>query len=608
MAYSETLDLQTFIEQIPAILYSRVSDPTSQFGSRYLFVSPQIETILGYPPAEWLARPELWIERLHPKDRERVLTEYLTDEVATDRFVSEYRMLSRDGKVVRLRDQAWRAEGGPGAEPVWQGALLPLGSRESTSERVGAAELRWRKFVETLPAIVYIDLVDDRATNLYTSPHSQEMLGYTADEWESDPDLWFKIVHPDDLERVRRANDEHETGLFDEEYRIIAKDGRTVWVRDRAQTVRTAAGAPPYSLGLMMDISPQMLAQEERRKSEELFRMVVENARDMIAVLDLEGQVVYGSPSGDEILGYEQEELIGNPAIALLTHPDDLPAAADAMVRAVAGEVASAQVRLRHKDGHWIDVEGVLSPITDADGRPHGILAVARDVTARKAAEEAIAELARERGRSLTAIVAAQEEERARVASYIDADALQVITALSVRLRATSEDGRAPSDAEDLRLLKEAVDGAVLRLHRLLVQLRPPALDREGLAAGIEQYLRGIDDGEEGWVVEDRLLEEPSPETRTSAYRSIQDALDPTGSPIRSGAIVISHRGEGIHVNVRGIPAAEGNSTRNNEVVPSSVRHRVESAGGWFKARAFADGTVQFEFWLPDLREPHPSA
>jgi PAS domain S-box-containing protein len=83
------------------------------------------------------------------------------------------------------------------------------------------------------------------------------MLGYTPEEWQTQK-LWPKRLHPDDRERVLAADERFEKGdkeRFDEEYRLLAKDGSVVWVREEAVLVRDGQGAPLYWQGIMHDVT-----------------------------------------------------------------------------------------------------------------------------------------------------------------------------------------------------------------------------------------------------------------------------------------------------------------------------------------------------------------
>ena len=123
-------------------------------------------------------------------------------------------------------------------------------------------------------------------------------------------------------------------------------------------------------------------------RTEKLHRSVVESSTDMITLLDLDGNVVFASPSHEHTLGYGIEELTSRPYAALV-HPEDLPGAADVLARAAAGETPAAfPARVRHRDGHWVHLEGIPSVIRDDAGCPELILAVTRDVTDRERLQE----------------------------------------------------------------------------------------------------------------------------------------------------------------------------------------------------------------------------
>jgi diguanylate cyclase (GGDEF)-like protein/PAS domain S-box-containing protein len=116
---------------------------------------------------------------------------------------------------------------------------------------------RYRSIVEHIPAVTYIDALDDAASTLYMSPQVEGLLGYAPHEWMADPDLWRRMVHPEDRARAIAENQRHnETGeSFSLEYRVYRKDGRLVWIRDEARMIRDERGVPTFSLGVMFDVT-----------------------------------------------------------------------------------------------------------------------------------------------------------------------------------------------------------------------------------------------------------------------------------------------------------------------------------------------------------------
>jgi PAS domain S-box-containing protein len=140
----------------------------------------------------------------------------------------------------------------------------------------------YRELVEGIPAILYLDRPDEYSTNFYTSPQAEVLLGYTQAEW-GDPELWMRIVHPDDVDPVRAENERsnRDGEPFHAEYRILAKDGRTVWVRDDAVLVRDEHGAPRYWRGIMLDVTAEKEAEEKLRWSLEVLRRTIQQRREL---------------------------------------------------------------------------------------------------------------------------------------------------------------------------------------------------------------------------------------------------------------------------------------------------------------------------------------
>jgi diguanylate cyclase (GGDEF)-like protein/PAS domain S-box-containing protein len=123
----------------------------------------------------------------------------------------------------------------------------------------------YRSIVEEGPLINYIDAPDESATSMYVSPQIEGLIGYTAEEWQADPDLWPRILHPDDRARALAENARHnETGEpFRLEYRMVHRNGSIVWVYDEARVERDMDGKVIYSHGVMLDITARKKSDEQ---------------------------------------------------------------------------------------------------------------------------------------------------------------------------------------------------------------------------------------------------------------------------------------------------------------------------------------------------------
>src|SRR5439155_27083723 len=133
-----------------------------------------------------------------------------------------------------------------------------------------------------LHAITYTQVADPASPtgfrDVYISPQTKSLLGYTAEEWRGDPELWIKRTHPEDLDRVlheERASAGGST-VFRAEYRMIARDGRVVWFRDEASPVVDLSTGDTFWQGMMLDITAEKLAQVDVEASERRWKQLVE--------------------------------------------------------------------------------------------------------------------------------------------------------------------------------------------------------------------------------------------------------------------------------------------------------------------------------------------
>jgi PAS domain S-box-containing protein len=135
------------------------------------------------------------------------------------------------------------------------------------------SEMHYRLLVERLPVGVYLAALDEFATAIYLGNQFEALLGYTLDEWRTDPELWFKLMHPDDHERMRATYGHcRATGEgFVVEYRMLARDGRLVWLHDEAQVIEGFPGDPPLLQGIWQDITARKQAEAELARSSAIF-------------------------------------------------------------------------------------------------------------------------------------------------------------------------------------------------------------------------------------------------------------------------------------------------------------------------------------------------
>ena len=209
-----------------------------------------------------------------------------------------------------------------------------------------------------------------------------------------------------------------------------------------------------------------------------------------------------------------------------------------------------------------------------------------------------------ERRRLLARLVQAQEDERHRLADDLHDDTIQVMTAVGLRLSVLR--ARVDSEGQDvLDRLERTVMASIERLRKLVFELRPPALDREGLAAAVRVYAGEAFDETTDLVVHDRLDENPPLETRELLYRILQEALANASkhAEARRIDVHIEPHNRGIRASVvddgHGFDMRLLDTTRPGHLGVSAMRERADMAGGWCTIDSSPGQGASMVCWVP---------
>ena len=241
-------------------------------------------------------------------------------------------------------------------------------------------------------AVAFDWFIGARESQNRWSPELEAIYGVEPGTFDRTFEGWKKLIHPDDWPAVKLAlKRAHESGDVAAEYRVVYKDGTAHWLRAKGRMFFDAKGRPKRMVGFMTDITDWRHAQEELRASEERFRTFVDRATDAFFLLDEQVRVVDVNRQACESMGWSREEFIG-------MHPRqfdmglDEPSIERFSQRARAGEIVTFETRHRRKDGTTFPVE--IRSGTFKKGAELFYLAIARDISERKQAEERQAKLA----------------------------------------------------------------------------------------------------------------------------------------------------------------------------------------------------------------------
>ena len=263
--------------------------------------------------------------------------------------------------------------------------------RVEATAMLADAERRYRLLVEQLPGAVYTDIYRpgfDAPEPQLISPRIEEMLGFSVQEWMDTPDMWVRRLHPDDREAVfAHAATAQKTDSFRAEYRMIAKGGRVVWVREDASVIPMHDGARLWQ-GVMHDITAEKLERSAVEEIQARHRALIEYASDATLVVDDRGHVTFESPGSAWVLGsVDPQRDDGGPWDGI--HPSDRSRVQQAFAGCTEqpGAVVTSVHRVRASGGGWRWVEAVAHNLLE-EPAVSGIVINARDITDQRRAVE----------------------------------------------------------------------------------------------------------------------------------------------------------------------------------------------------------------------------
>ena len=359
---------------------------------------------------------------------------------------------------------------------------------KEVEQALRAGEVQFRAVFEEAP--IGMALMDMGGHLVRTNRALQALLGYTGDELAGT--IFSQLTHRDDI-----ANDWEMFGdlvagdinHYQIVKRYLRRDGGIVWGRMSVALVRAPDGQPHYAIKMVENVTERHEAVEALRMREREFRSLLEHGREVISVLDDDGDLRYTSPAVERVLGYGRGELPGT-YLGELVHPDDVPAMLELFERAIQspGHPRIAELRMPHKDGGWRVLETVGTSLLD-DPAVQGIVVNSRDVTERREAEEALR-------RSEQQLVQVQKMEAiGRLAGGVAHDFNNLLTAIrgnaELLLADLPPDSQAREDVEEIR---RASDRAAALTRQLLAfsrrqMLQPRLLDLNQSVREMERML-----------------------------------------------------------------------------------------------------------------------
>jgi two-component system cell cycle sensor histidine kinase/response regulator CckA len=475
--------LQTLLSILPGMAYRCRNEPRWPLEA----VSPGALELTGYS-AEELIRTPIFSELVHPDDRAGLWDGIQTAIGRGEPYQLEYRLVRADGRLRWVSEHGRKVGTAPDGIGVLEGYILDVTRHKEVEQALRTGEAQFRAVFEEAP--IGMALMNMDGYLVRSNLALQAMLGYGEEELAGT--IFSQVTHDEDIATDWELFGDLVAGdinHYQTTKRFLSRDGGVVWGRLSVALVRAPNGQPRYAIQMVENVTERREAVAALRLREREFRSLLEHGRDVISVIDSDGDLRYTSPAVERVLGYGRAELAGT-YLGELVHPDDVPGMLELFDRAIQnpGRPRIAELRVRHRDGSWRALETVGTSLLD-DPAVQGIVVNSRDVTERREAEEALR-------RSEQQLVQVQKMEAiGRLAGGVAHDFNNLLTAIrgnaELLLADLPRDSQAREDVEEIR---RASDRAAALTRQLLAfsrrqVLQPRLLDLNQSVREMERML-----------------------------------------------------------------------------------------------------------------------
>jgi PAS domain S-box-containing protein len=480
-----------------------------------------LETVFGIPSDSYSGHVDDFRRKIHPEDRELVWQAIADARKNRKPYIAEFRVIRTDGSVRWITARGNFYYGGGGDSERMLGMAVDITDRKLAEEALRGSEQRFRLAVQAGRMYAY---EWDAATDTITrSAEFAEVLGTDQPMNTSRRELIVQI-HPDDREglAIEFTRVSPENPFSQAQYRLLCPDGRLLWLERRARAFFDDGGKLQRIVGVVADITDRKQAEHRLRESEERFRLVANTAPVMIWMSGPDKLCNYLNQPWLDFTGRSIEAELGN-GWAERVHPEDFQSCLHTYNESFdRHEHFEMQYRLRRHDGEYRWLLDIGVPRFDSGGSFAGYIGSRIDVTDRKLAEEAMADIGRR-------LIEAHEEERAWIGRELHDDINQRLALAVIELERWAQ-GRPKSEVdirEHINRVKQRLSELGKDVQALSHRLHSSKLDYLGLTVAAGSFCREFSE-QQGVEIDFSHARIPSSvpkEISLCLFRILQEAL-----------------------------------------------------------------------------------
>ncbi|MEJ2208004.1 MAG: PAS domain S-box protein [Anaerolineae bacterium] len=370
-------------EQLPAIIYvvELGEDP------RTVYISPQVESLMGFSQAEWLADPGLWPRQIHPDDRERVLAQSRQANERREPLDLEYRIRTREGRVLWFRDRTTLLSDKEGQARYAQGILFEITERRLVEQALRESEQSLQSMFDAIGdgiSILDTDLNVIRTNEWMEKKYADQMPLLGRKCYEVYQKRGSPCAECPTLRTIASGEPQTEIVSYPSAGEPLG------WIELSTFPVKDEEGEVTGVIEYVKDVTAWIQAQRASRERQRYLEGVLAAAPDAIVTLDPHNRIVEWSAGAERLFGYSRDEVIGQAIDPLIARGDALDEAVrlTGMVSAGRTVLPTETVRYR-RDGTAVDVILAGAPVV-VDDVLVGLVAVYSDISDRKRVEERI--------------------------------------------------------------------------------------------------------------------------------------------------------------------------------------------------------------------------